>query len=143
MNAMPPATNHGHLAAAQAAPGWEVAAMIAAIVLFATVGDLLLASAMRQLDLDAIRKSRGLPGAIWAVVTNVRFCSGVLGMTFAFFSLLFALSHAEVSLIGPASASLTFVTNAVAAKFFLKENVDRRRWAAAVFVCLGVALMTR
>ena len=117
--------------------------MIAAIVLFATVGDLLIASAMRRLDLDGIRAERGIAGASLAVVTSVRFWGGVLGMTCAFFSLLYALSHAEVSLIAPASASLTFVTNAVAAKFVLKEDVDRRRWAAAVFVCMGVALLTR
>ena len=125
------------------AAGWEVAAMIAAIVLFATVGDLLIASAMRRLDLDGIRAKKGLAGASWAVVSSPRFCGGVLGMACGFFSLLYALSHAEVSLIAPASASLTFVTNAIAAKFFLKEDVDRRRWAAAVFVCLGVALLTR
>ncbi len=124
------------------ASGWAVTGMIAAIVLFATIGDLLIASAMRTLDLDAIRARSGLSGAIQAVLTSTRFGGGVLGMTCAFFSLLYALSHADVSLIAPASASLTFVTNAVAAKFLLKENVDRRRWAAAVFVCLGVALLT-
>ncbi len=118
--------------------------MIAAIVIFATAGDLLIASAMRRLgDLDEIRARKGLYGASLAVVTNVRFLGGVLAMGCSFFSLLYALSHAEVSLIGPASASLTFVTNAVAAKFFLKENVDRKRWTAAIFVCLGVALLTR
>ncbi len=117
--------------------------MVAAIVSFATAGDLLIASAMRRLDLDVVRAERGLLGASWAVLTEARFVGGVLGMACAFFALLFALSHAEVSLIGPASASLTFVTNAVAAKFFLHEDVDRRRWAAAVFVCLGVALLTR
>lgn len=117
--------------------------MIIAIVAFATVGDLLIASAMRRLDLDAVRAECGLAGASWAVVTDARFAGGVLGMACGFFSLLYALSHAEVSLIGPASASLTFVTNAIAAKFFLKENVDGRRWAAAVFVCAGVALLTR
>ncbi len=63
-------------------------------------------------------------------------------MACSFFALLYALSHEEVSLIAPASASLTFVTNAVAAKFFLHENVDRKRWMAAIFVCLGVALLT-
>jgi len=55
--------------------------------------------------------------------------------------LIFALSHNDLSLIGPAATSLTFVSNAVAAKFFLKENVDRRRWTAAIFVCIGVALL--
>ena len=125
-------------------PGLGVAGMIAAIVIFATAGDLLIASAMRRLgDLDEIRARSGLLGASLAVITNTRFLTGVLAMACSFFSLLYALSHAEVSLIAPASASLTFVTNAVAARFFLKENVDRKRWMAAVFVCLGVALLTR
>ncbi|HEY0784409.1 MAG TPA: EamA family transporter [Acidobacteriaceae bacterium] len=120
-----------------------IAGMVGSIVSFATVGDLLIASAMRHLgDLDAIRAARGMKGTIVAVITSVRFLGGVLAMACSFFALLFALSHAPVSLIGPASASLTFVTNAVAAKFFLKENVDRKRWIAAVFVCLGVALLT-
>jgi drug/metabolite transporter (DMT)-like permease len=125
-------------------PGLEVAGMIASIVIFATTGDLLIASAMRRVgDLDEIRARRGLLGASIAVVTNAQFLMGLSAMTCSFFALLYALSRAEVSLIGPASASLTFVTNAVAAKFFLKENVDRRRWMAAVFVCLGVGLLTR
>jgi len=118
------------------------AAMIAAIVVFATIGDVLIAAAMRGIgDLDEIRARSGLGGAVTAVLGNGRFLSGVFFMALSFFSLLFALSHADLSLIAPASASLTFVTNAVAAKVFLKENVDRRRWIAALFVCAGVALM--
>ena len=62
-------------------------------------------------------------------------------LALAFFSLLFALNHLNLSLVAPASASLTLVTNAVAGKIFLKENVDRRRWAAAVLVCVGVYLL--
>jgi drug/metabolite transporter (DMT)-like permease len=124
------------------AQGLALTGMIASIVVTATGGDILTASAMRQIgDLDIIRADRGLSGAIFAVVTNLRFISGVVCMALSFFSLLFALSHADVSLVAPASASLTFVSNAIAAKFFLKENVDRRRWMAAVCVCIGVALL--
>jgi drug/metabolite transporter (DMT)-like permease len=119
------------------------AAMIAAIVLTATAGDVLTASAMRKIgDLDLIRAEHGMSGAIRAVVSSFRFLLGVVCMALSFFSLLFAVSNANVSLIAPASASLTFVSNAVAAKFFLHENVNRRRWLAAVLVCCGVALMT-
>jgi len=118
------------------------AAMIAAIVVTATAGDILTASAMRQVgDLDHIRAERGLPGAIGAVVSNGRFGLGVVCLALSFFSLLYAFSHRDLSLIGPAATSLTFVTNALAAKFFLHENVDRRRWMAAIFVCVGVALV--
>jgi uncharacterized membrane protein len=62
-------------------------------------------------------------------------------MAAAFFSLLFALSWGDVSLVAPASASLTFVGNAVAARMFLHERVDRRRWIAAGLVACGVALL--
>ncbi len=122
--------------------GWAIAAMVAAIVLTATAGDVLMAAAMRKIgDLDEIRAARGLSGAIAAVLGSSRFLGGVTCMALSFFSLLFALSHADVSLIAPAAGSLTFVSNAVAAKCFLGENVDRRRWIAAVFVCCGVALL--
>jgi drug/metabolite transporter (DMT)-like permease len=63
-------------------------------------------------------------------------------MAMAFFSNLVGLSWADLSLMGPASAALTFATNAVGAKFFLHENVDKRRWIATVFVCVGVVLLT-
>src|ERR1700684_800307 len=115
--------------------------MIAAIVVTATAGDILTASAMRQVgDLDVIRARSGILGAATAVITNGRFGVGVICLALSFFSLLFAFSHRDLSLIGPATTSRTFVTNALAAKFFLKENVDRRRWPAAIFVCVGVAL---
>jgi len=62
-------------------------------------------------------------------------------MTVAFYSLLLALSWEDVSLVAPASASLTFVANAVAARIFLHERVDSRRWVAALLVAGGVALV--
>jgi drug/metabolite transporter (DMT)-like permease len=62
-------------------------------------------------------------------------------LALAFFALLFALNHLDLSLVAPASASLTLVTNTIAARLFLKENVDRRRWTAAMLVCVGVYLL--
>jgi drug/metabolite transporter (DMT)-like permease len=59
----------------------------------------------------------------------------------AFFSLLFGLSWGDVSLVAPATASLTFVGNAAAAKVLRHEHVDRRRWIAAALVACGVALL--
>ncbi len=115
---------------------------ITSIVLFSTAGDVLLAYAMRNIgDLGEIREQHGLFTAIKRVVTSGWFMLGVLCMACAFFSLLFGLSWADVSLVAPASASITFVTNAIAAKLFLKENVDRRRWVSALFVAAGVLLL--
>ena len=118
---------------------WAATAMIAAIILASTAGEVLTAAAMKSIgDIDEIRARSGLPGAIRAVVTCPLFFAGVFFLALAFFSLLLAVNHIPVSFVAPASASLTLVTNAIAAKLFLHENVDRRRWASAALVCIGV-----
>ena len=121
---------------------WAAAGMIAVIVLTSTAGEVLTAAAMKSIgDLDDIRAQSGLKGAILAVVACPLFFAGVFFLALAFFALLFALNHLNLSLVAPASASLALVTNAIAGKFFLHENVDRRRWASALLVCLGVYLL--
>jgi drug/metabolite transporter (DMT)-like permease len=130
----------GHITASP----FETWATIVTVAATAVAGDVLTAGAMRRIgDLDAIRAKSGLGGAIHAVVTSPMFLLGVLSMAASFFSLLYTLSKVEVSLAAPASASLTFLGNAFAAKLFLKENVDRRRWLAALFVCAGVFLLAK
>ena len=117
---------------------------IVTVAATAVAGDVLTAGAMRRIgDLDVIRARSGMGGAIKAVVSSPMFLLGVMSMALSFFSLLFTLSKVEVSLAAPASASLTFLGNAFAAKLFLKENVDRRRWMAALFVCVGVFLLSK
>jgi drug/metabolite transporter (DMT)-like permease len=117
---------------------------IVAVAVTAVAGDVLTAGAMRRIgDLDEIRADSGIGGAIRAVVSSPMFLLGVGSMALSFFALLFTLSKVEVSLAAPASASLTFLGNAFAAKIFLKENVDRRRWLAAGFVCAGVFLLSK
>ena len=121
---------------------WPAAAMIAAIILTSTTGEVLTAAAMKRVgDLDEIRAQSGMAGAIRAVVTSPLLMAGIFFLALAFFALLFALNHLDLSLVAPASASLTLVTNAIAAKIFLHENVDRRRWMSALLVCAGVYLL--
>ncbi len=126
-------TSHGSFAA------WCAIAFVAA---FAVMGEVLLAGGLQQLgDLDLIRARSGLPGAIRAVLSNVTFVIGALCMALNFFAMLFALSIAQLSLAGPAIGALTYIGNAVAAKFYLHERVDSRRWLATLFVALGVILL--
>ena len=120
---------------------WSAILFVAAL---AVAGEVLIAAGMRQLgDLDDIRAHSGILGAIRAVLTNMKFVIGALCMAFNFFAMLFALSIADLSLAAPAIASLTYIGNAIAAKVFLHERVDKRRWLATGFVALGVALLTR
>lgn len=115
---------------------------ILAIVFASVVGDVLLSRAMKQVgDVHALWKELGIFVVIRRTLANPNFLVGVTAMAVAFFSLLFALSWGDVSLVAPAAASLTFIGNAVAAKIFLHERVDRRRWIAAVLVAGGVALL--
>ena len=115
---------------------------IAAIVITATSGDILQSRAMKEIgDLGALRKSQGLFQVVRRVAASPQFMLGLLFMALAFASLLVTLSWAAVSIVGPASASLTFIANALAARVFLKEHVDHRRWLAAAFVAAGVALL--
>jgi len=120
---------------------WSAILFVAAL---AVAGEVLIAAGMRQLgDLDDIRAHSGIFGAIRAVLTNPKFVVGALCMAFNFFAMLFALSIADLSLAAPAIASITYIGNAIAAKIFLHEKVDKRRWLATVFVALGVALLAR
>jgi len=115
---------------------------ILAIVFASVVGDVLLSRAMKQVgDVGALRRRQGLWTVIVRALSNQNFVLGVAAMAVAFFSLLFALSWGDVSLVAPAAASLTFIGNAFAAKIFLRERVDQRRWIAAVLVAGGVALL--
>jgi drug/metabolite transporter (DMT)-like permease len=117
---------------------------IVIMVLSTTVGDILLARAMKQVgDLGLLRRTKGLLAVIKAPLLNADMLAALLFFAVGFFTLLVSLSWADLSLVVPATASLTFVTNAIAAKLFLGENVDRRRWVANILVCLGVALLAK
>ncbi len=115
---------------------------IAVIVVTSTAGDVLTARAMKQVGhVGELWREHGLGAVLGAVLGNVYFAIGVACMAVSFFTLLAVLSWADVSLVGPAAASLTFISNAFAAKLFLGEDVTRHRWLAAILVAVGVALL--
>jgi multidrug transporter EmrE-like cation transporter len=115
---------------------------VLAVVLASTTGDVLLSRAMKQVgDVGELWRRAGLLTVAGRILRNPSFLLGILAMALAFYSLLFALSWGDVSLVAPASASLTFVANAIAAKIFLHERVDHRRWMAALLVAGGVLLL--
>jgi drug/metabolite transporter (DMT)-like permease len=123
---------------------WTAILTVAAM---AITGEVLIAAAMRRLgDLDHLRTGpglRGYLGPIRAVLGSPLFFAGALCMALNFFAMLYTLSIVDLSLAAPATASLTFIGNAAAAKIFLRENVDHRRWLAVIFVCIGVVLLAK
>jgi drug/metabolite transporter (DMT)-like permease len=120
---------------------WSCIATVAGL---AIAGEVLIAAAMRQVgDLDLIRARAGLPGAIRAVLSNSTFLVGASCMALNFFAMLYTLSLVDLSLAAPGIASFNYIGNAIAARLFLRERVDRRRWLATCFVCAGVYLLSR
>jgi drug/metabolite transporter (DMT)-like permease len=117
-------------------------AAIGLIILASTTGDVLLSYSMKHVgDVGTLWKQRGILAVMGRVLATPTFPLGVIAMGLAFYSLLFGLSWGNLSLVVPASASLTFVANAAAARIFLRERVGRRRWIAALLVAGGVVLM--
>jgi len=117
---------------------------IGVLVLASSAGDVMLSAAMKRIgDLDAIRSRDGLLAMVGRVVRKKLFLLGLACLSFSFFCLLTALSWGDVSLVAPASASLTFICSVILAKFALKERVDHRRWIAAALVCVGVAMLAK
>jgi drug/metabolite transporter (DMT)-like permease len=118
---------------------------ILTVATLAITGEVLIAAAMRRIgDLDNLRTGpglRGYLGPIRAILSSPLFLTGALCMALNFFAMLYTLSIVDLSLAAPATASLTFIGNAAAAKVFLHENVDHRRWLAVLFVCFGVILL--
>ena len=130
-----------------AAPLLRTWSAIFGVAALAIAGEVLIAAAMRGLgDLDDLRTGpglRGYLGPVRAVLSSPVFVVGALCMALNFFAMLYALGVAPLSLVAPATASLTYIGNAVAARMFLHEQVDRRRWLAALFVAVGVVLLSR
>ncbi len=121
---------------------WQVWLLLIGFVAFTTAGDVFLAKAMTRIgDLGELRKRRGVMVCVGLVLGAPLFWIAIVNMALSFFSLLTALNWANLSFVGPASSALTFVVNVVAAKVFLREKVDRRRWLATAMVCIGIVLI--
>jgi drug/metabolite transporter (DMT)-like permease len=118
---------------------WTVVLVLVALN---SAGDISTATAMRRVgDFSEIRRHAGIFGVIRAVLTEPWFHIGLLAMTVSFFALLGALSLIDLSIVVPASASLTFLFNLLGAKFILKEHVNRRRWLSGILVLGGIVLL--
>ena len=96
--------------------------LVAGIVFSTACADLLQSHGMR----------RG--GASWKLPASIVF------MAVSFFCFTQLLKIADLSFAVPATAA-SFVLETLLARLILKENVDRRRWAGAVLVACGVAIL--
>jgi ceramide glucosyltransferase len=114
--------------------------MVLMVVLSNAAGDVFLTKGMKQVgDLSALGAVQ-LLRTIKRIVSNLNFVLGVACLAVSFFSFLIILSWANLSFVVPATA-IVYVVTVLGAKFFLREQIDRLRWAGTFLVCFGVALV--
>ncbi len=115
--------------------------LVAIIVLCTTVGEVLQAKGMRQQG-EMKDFHPGALGRVLAAMARSRtIIAAVLCMAVSFFTFMALLSVADVSFAVPATAA-SYVLETVLAKVLLRERISRRRWAGALLVACGVALLS-
>jgi drug/metabolite transporter (DMT)-like permease len=118
----------------------RTAICLSIVILAGTGGELLAAHAMKQsARLQAVSASAAGRLLQRAFRLNAMW-TGLMLQALAFFTLLALLSWADVSFVVPATA-LNYVVGAAGSALFLREQVDRTRWAGVLLVCLGVAVI--
>ena len=116
--------------------------MILILVGLNSAGDMSTAKAMRRVgDFSELRRRAGIFGVVRAVLSEPWFFLGLVAMALSFFAMLAALSLIDLSIVIPASASMSFLLNLIGAKFILKEHVSKRRWFSGMLVLGGIVLL--
>jgi transporter family protein len=115
--------------------------MLAAVVLAGAAGDVFVARAMKKVgELASFR-----PAAIFrfglTTVANGFLWLGIFWKAVAFFCFLALVEKADLSWVVPASA-ISFVVELVAARIFLRESINATRWAGALCIAAGVAIIS-
>ena len=115
--------------------------LIGIVVAATTAGEVLQAVGMRRHG--EIRDFRpGAVGRAMGLLARNRFVIGsVAAMAVSFFAYVGLLTMTELSFAVPATA-VTYVLETVLARFVLKERVNWLRWAGALLVVCGVALVS-
>ncbi len=112
--------------------------VLAGIVVFGTIGDVLLKRGMQAVG--------SIPLSDWPrIITSVFNPWVALGILFllAFFgAYLHALSWADLTYVLPA-ASVSYILLALLSKYFLGENVTLTRWLGIVLVSFACGFVTR
>ena len=115
--------------------------VLMAVVLAGAAGDVCVARAMKRVgELPGFGPAQivrfGLRSAL-----NAFLWLGIFWKAVAFFCFLALVEEAELSWVVPATA-ISFVVELLAAKLFLHEQVNLTRWAGALCIGAGVAIIS-
>jgi len=112
------------------------------MVLFSSVGDILLSKGMKQIGAVSLTSRASLAAAFVRTVTSGTIWLGITGLLLFFVCYLVVLSWADYSFVLPASAS-GYAIVPLLGYVLLGEVVPSTRWLGVVCICLGVLLVGR
>lgn len=116
-------------------------ALLTAVVLAGAAGDVSAARAMKAVGEVNSFRFLALLATARRTAGNLYLWVGIFWKAVAFFSFLALLARAELSWVVPATA-ISFVIETIAAKYLLNEKISNFRWAGAICICFGVALLS-
>lgn len=106
-----------------------------------TFGDLMTAKGMTEHGDIEDFGAKGLARILHHIATHRLVVWGIFFDAIAFFSLMALLSIAPVSFAIPAGAG-SYIIKVALARSYLGEHVNARRWWGAVFVAVGIVLIS-
>ncbi len=115
--------------------------LLASMVLFGSVGNVLLSRGMKQIGEILDFSPAALAGAFVRIFMNGSIWLGISSLLVFFTSYLLLLSWADFSYIQPASA-IGYALVAVLGYFMLGEFISATRWTGVLLICAGVALVS-
>ena len=114
--------------------------LIASMVIFSSVGNVLLSKGMKQIGDINDYSFPVLSGVFFKTFTNSTIWLGIFSLLVFFVANLLALSWADFSYVQPAS-SIGYALVALLGYLVLGEAISPTRWVGVLFICGGVALV--
>src|SRR5262245_38601774 len=114
--------------------------LLCSLVVGSSLGEILSARGMRKVG-DVSFRPKALIGALGRMIRSPYLIGGVACLAVAFFSFISLLSYVDLSFVAPLTA-VTYITNTLGARFFLKERISKPRWMGTMLVAIGVAIIS-
>lgn len=114
--------------------------LLVLMVLFGSVGDVLLSKGMKQVGEVTDWSLRGLSGVFLEIFTSPTIWLGITCLILFFVGYMLVLSWADFSYVLPATA-ISYAIVPLLGYLLLGEMVSSVRWAGVAFICLGVMLV--
>jgi ceramide glucosyltransferase len=114
--------------------------LLCSLVVGSSLGEILSAKGMRKVG-DVSFRPKALIGSLGRMIRSPYLFAGVACLAVAFFSFISLISYADLSFIAPLTA-VSYITNTMGARFFLKERISKGRWMGTLLVATGVAVIS-